>query len=513
MVQTHSAFVFFAPPYVYKVKKAVNLGFLDFSTLARRRHFLERELRLNQRLTQDLYLDVVPIRRDPHELHFGGEGTAVEYALRMRLMPSSGFLDRKVDRGQLRSGDLARVVRRLTAFYRARIGSPSRIRSGRIGSLRTATRENFRQTRGFLGTTLSHASWSAIRAYTHSSESALAGLFARRIRTGRIVDGHGDLHLEHIHLTPGALQIYDCIEFNDRFRRLDVASDIAFLAMDLDFHQRPDLARQVILAASRQLKDPELPRLADFYKCYRAFVRGKVESLHSIAHAAAPAERQVSARRARKYFRLALGYAVAGSRPMILVVMGPPGSGKSTIAQGLAAELGWPVASSDQLRKAAAGIPLHSRPDEAARRRLYSAARTRATYRKIRTIAATAVRRGHSILLDATFGDPAQRTALGNLCRTLRIDCCFVELGASSHALRQRLLQRGHESRVISDARHDDLPMLLGRYSPPMEVPTGSLERVASAGDPGRTITQVLNRLARRHAARGGAEADDANRR
>lgn len=503
MVQTHSAFVFIAPPYVFKVKKAVDLGFLNFSTLSRRRHFLERELRLNRRLTEDLYLDVIPIRRGPHGLHFGRLGTVVDYALRMRQLPASGFLDQKVDRGSLHPRDLDRVLQRLTSFYRNQTASPSLSRGGGIGSLRHATRENFRQSQEFLGVTLSPGSWGAIRAYTNASYTALETLFARRVQTGKIVDGHGDLHLEHIHMTPGALQVYDCIEFNDRFRRVDVANDVAFLAMDLDFHQRPDLANQVILRLSRRLRDPDLPKLADFYKCYRAFVRGKVESLHSTAHAASAEERDESAGRARAYFRLALRYAISGSRPMVVAVMGPPGSGKSTVVQGLAAETGWKTVSSDHIRKSSAGIPLHSRTDAVTRRGLYSEARTRTTYRDLRNAARAATRRDESILLDATFGDPKQRAALLNLCRKIGTDCCFVELRASAHSLGQRLLRRTGATRVISDARHEDLPLLLGKYSHPDELPAASVERVASTDKVERTVARILDRLARRHGAAG----------
>jgi hypothetical protein len=187
------------------------------------------------------------------------------------------------------------------------------------------------------------------------------------VREGWIRDGHGDLHLEHIHITPNAVTIYDCIEFNDRFRFVDVASDVAFLAMDLDFRDRSDLAQHFERKMAHALHDDGMPALLDFYKCYRAFVRGKVESLQSIAPLAPAADRDAAAKRAGRYFRLALRYAVTGSNPLVLAVMGRIGSGKSALATALARELGCAAFSSDQLRKELAGQPLFKRtpPDQA----------------------------------------------------------------------------------------------------------------------------------------------------
>ena len=185
------------------------------------------------------------------------------------------------------------------------------------------------------------------------------------------MDGHGDLHLEHIHLTPGTLQIYDCIEFNDRFRRLDLASDIAFLAMDLDFHERPDLATPGHLPVVPPTQEPGPPQLADFYKCYRAFVRGRSRVSTASLPAAHAAERARSARRAREYFStLHCDTPCPGRAPMVLVVMGPQARKKHR-RPGLAGRLGW-TSSSDQVRKSSAGVLLHSRTKAATRRRLYS---------------------------------------------------------------------------------------------------------------------------------------------
>ena len=219
-------------------------------------------------------------------------------------------------------GDLNRIATALKQFYQAQHPTAEVEAWGRIDRLRISTDENFRQTRPFLGRTISRAAFQTIHSYTNRFYTQHRRLFASRIKEQRIRDCHGDLHLEHIHLTPRALHIYDCIEFNDRFRYVDVANDAAFLAMDLDYEGRADLSRYFSTQMASALNDPDLLKLMNFYKCYRAFVRGKVESLHSVAQAAPEAERQAGAERARRYFRLALNYAVAGSQPLLLVVMG-----------------------------------------------------------------------------------------------------------------------------------------------------------------------------------------------
>ncbi|MFA6544418.1 MAG: AAA family ATPase, partial [Limisphaerales bacterium] len=427
LIQTHASLVFLAPPFVFKVKKPVNFGFLDFSTLAKRRHFCEREVALNRRLCPRVYLGVVPITRRDGRFAFGGDGEVGEYAVQMRRLAEHGFLLHRLRRGRLGRAVLDRLVEVLQVFYEAQHPTAEVEAWGRVARLKISTDENFRQTRGCVGQTISPAAFNAIRAFTNGFFQTHRELFVRRIRERRIRDCHGDLHLDHIHAGPKALHVYDCIEFNDRFRYVDVANDMAFLAMDLDFHRRPDLAAHFVERIARALKDRELPRLLDFYKCYRAYVRGKVESLHSRAAAVPGAERQEAAEHARRYFRLALRYAVAGSRPLVLLVMGRIASGKSTLAEALAKELGWPVASSDRVRKELAGFPIQARGDATARARLYSPAMTRRTYAALLATAERHVAAGESCVLDATFGSAELRRVAIRRLRRRGIRFLFVE--------------------------------------------------------------------------------------
>lgn len=497
LVQTHASFVLLAPPFVYKIKKPVNFGFLNFSTLEKRRHFCEREVTLNRRLSPGIYLGVVPISLRAGRYVFGPGDEVVEYAVHMRQLSQRHFLDRLVARDEVVPGDLSRLVQVLKQFYLAQHPTPDIEAWGRVDRLRISTDENFRQMREFIGHTLSRAAFEAIRLYTGRFYARHRALFAARIRDRWIRDCHGDLHLEHIHVTPRALHIYDCIEFNDRFRYVDVANDAAFLAMDLDYEGRPDLAAQFATHMAAALRDDDMPRLMDFYKCYRACVRGKVESLHSVAHAAPDEERQASAERARRYFRLALRYAVAGSRPMALVVMGRIASGKSTLARALGVELGWEVYSSDYLRKKLAGFPLYERSSTAARKRLYSAGMTARTYDRLIETAEGQLRQGHSVILDATFARREHRRLLADRLDKAGLAWRLLEVRASNAAVRERLRARERQPDEVSDARLEDYAALTALYEPPAELPAGRGVMVRTAGSVERTVATALASLAR----------------
>jgi predicted kinase len=240
-----------------------------------------------------------------------------------------------------------------------------------------------------------------------------------------------------------------------------------------------------------------MPRLMDFYKCYRAYVRGKVESLHSVAHAAPAGERQSSATRARHYFRLALSYAVAGSGPVVLAVTGRIASGKSTLARALGAELGWEVLSSDQLRKDLAGEPLLQRGNAAVRARLYSASMTRKTYRGLLQAARGRWRAGKSVILDATFARREHREWLATSCAQHGAPWRLLEVRVNDGVVKRRLRARAGRRGEISDARLEDFTQLTGLYEAPTEIAGAQRVTVDSTGPLIRTVTRALQSLAR----------------
>ncbi|HYY31905.1 MAG TPA: AAA family ATPase [Chthoniobacterales bacterium] len=494
--ETHSSYVLLAAPYAYKVKKPVNFGFLDFSTLEKRRYFCEREILLNRRFCTRIHLGVVPISLREGKLTFGPGDAIVEYAIKMRKLADRYFMLALLKKGQVGTNELDRLVSALQTFYEAQHPGPEIAEWGRIEKLKISTDENFRQTENFVGFTISRPAFETIRFYTDSFYSKDGALFEDRIREHRIRDCHGDLHLEHIHITPKAISIYDCIEFNDRFRYTDVASDLAFLAMDRDFQGRPDLSRQFTAKIIDALNDPAMEHLMDFYKCYRAYVRGKVETFHqSVSGLPARKKSEIRAR-AERYFRLALQYVVCGSKPMVMIIMGRVASGKSMLARSLARELSWEIFSSDPIRKQLAGVPLYERPEPAARCRLYSKAMTEKTYGALRANAIGQVEKQRSVIIDATFSSRRHREELVNQLCALGVDYCFVETKASEETLKTRLVKREAKLNVVSDARMEDFELLTRSYEVPAEFGPDHLVSVSTDSALEATVVETLKKLA-----------------
>ena len=304
MVQTQMSFVFLAGDYVYKVKKPVNLGYLDYTTLEKRHFYCQREVELNQRLCPDTYLGVVPITRDKGDILLEGKGEVIEYAVKMRHLPQEAMLNVLLANNQVSVAMVTRVAQRLVEFHqKAEIISGF----GDIDTITQNTEENFDQTIQYIGNTISQEKYRHIRAYTKSFIENNVPLFRRRLADGKIRDCHGDLHAAHICFTNG-ICIYDCIEFNDRFRYCDIAAEVAFLAMDLDHYEQTDLSRSFVDAYVAFSQDKELLKLLNFYKCYFAYVRGKVESFKlDDPHISEEEKRGVLAV-ARRYFELAGSY-------------------------------------------------------------------------------------------------------------------------------------------------------------------------------------------------------------
>ncbi len=307
LVQTHISFVFLTERFVYKVKKAVNFGFLDFSTLEKRRFYCKKEIELNKRLCGDMYLDVVPINR-ADEIKIKGVGETVEYAVKMKRIPLETMLNRLLEDNKVDAALVERLAKTITDFH-MKAETNSRIsKFGSLAIIETNWQENFEQTEGQIGKTISMRSFKLIRESVLEFLKNNVPLFERRIANKRIRDCHGDIHSENIFVAD-KIYIFDAIEFNERFRFCDVAADIAFLAMDLDFKECPDLSDLFVERYVEYSGDQELLHLLPFYKCYRAYVRGKVVSFKLKDPTISSSDKRTVKKEAQAYFKLAATYA------------------------------------------------------------------------------------------------------------------------------------------------------------------------------------------------------------
>jgi uncharacterized protein len=313
LIQTHISWVLLTDGFAYKVKKPVDLGFLNFTTLRRRHHYLNEELVLNRRLCPKIYLAVLPIAMTGGRVQVGGPGQPIEYILKMVRMPQERMMDEVADRGELITKHLDLIIDRLVPFYEQAATGPRINKYGEPAIIAYNHEENFSRTEALAGELISREGFEEIRDFARSFLSQHRGLFLQRIREGRIRDCHGDLHMKNICLDDH-VHIFDCIEFNHRFRYGDVAADIDFLAMDLDFHGFRDLSRHFVACFAETSRDPDLLQMLDFYKCYRAYVRGKIHAFTARDPAQPEAAREQARETARAYFVLAGEYAEAGAR-------------------------------------------------------------------------------------------------------------------------------------------------------------------------------------------------------
>ncbi|OGO19022.1 MAG: hypothetical protein A2144_06860 [Chloroflexi bacterium RBG_16_50_9] len=305
--QTQMSYIFMAGDYVYKIKKPVNFGFLDYTTLEKRQLYCHKEVELNQRLCRHAYLGVVPVTRDKGRISIGGRGKVEEYAVKMRRLPYEAMMDILLAANRVTPPMVARVAARLAEFHEEAATSAAISAFGSIDAIMQNAGENFIQTEKYIGTTIPENTHRRLKIYTDQFLKANASLFHQRVAEGGIRDCHGDLHAAHICFFNG-ICIYDCIEFNDRFRYCDVASEVAFLAMDLDHYGRSDLSDHFVTAYVEKSDDRELKHLLNFYKCYRAYVRGKVGSFQYDDPYISGEEKAAAQATARSYFALAESY-------------------------------------------------------------------------------------------------------------------------------------------------------------------------------------------------------------
>ncbi len=450
LVQTHASWVFLAGDYVYKVKKPVDYGFLDFSTLAQRLFCCEEELRLNRRLGGDYYLRVEKVVRREGGYFFGGDGWVVDYAVVMRRLPEAFLMKNLLARNELEERQIEALVDLLQTFYE----EAEVFNDGSFGSREKVgfdVEENFSQTEVFLNDTILIRDYKRIVEFSRKFLADYGKLFARRVKTGAIREGHGDLHMEHICLPPqGPPVVYDCIEFNQRFRRLDVVNDIAFLAMDLDFNNRFDFAARFMACCREKLGELYAPELSFFYKCYRAYVRGKVWSFISSDPALDKDALKNARATAGRYFQLAAVYAAPKPAGIILLA-GVSGSGKSYLARVLVDLWGVKVLRSDVVRKEMLGLAGQNAAAPFGKG-IYTREMTVKTYSEMARQAAGVIAQAAAVVIDAANLKAADRKLFYAVARKAGVPVRLVVCRAPRPVIEENLKQRAEVGGDASDA-------------------------------------------------------------
>lgn len=495
MLQTHISWIFLTDSHAYKVKKPVDFGFLNFTTIDRRRFYCNEEVRLNRRLCPDTYEGVVELRETADGAAFHGEGRVIDYAVRMKRLPAERMLDRLVENNGVAADEMREVARVIADFHQAAASSPAISELGRLERIMLNWQENFEQMAPFEETTLSAEERELIRGWGTSFARENADLFCRRVDEGFIRECDGDIHLENICLTDGKVCIFDCIEFNERFRNCDTAADVAFLLMDLDFHGRPDLAGEVIAAYLERSGDTGMTPLLDFYKIYRAFIRGKVVSLRMIDAGIDQQERERARAKAVRYFRLARGYIERRRlQKTLFITCGSMGCGKSTLAAQISFELGIASFNSDPVRKRLAGIPTDTHVSEAFAEGLYGRKANEATYAELLRLADEELAAGRSVIVDASFMRREDRSRFAALAERQSAAFAILQVACSDSENRRRLAERSATGQSVSDGRLELLDRQLQEFEQPDDG-EGLLIPVTASGPPAALTSPIYGRL------------------
>lgn len=479
LIQTHISYILLTGEFAYKVKKPVNPGFLDFTTLERRHFFCNEELRLNQCGAPSVYLTVEAICQEGGNFRLNGPGRPVEYAVKMRQLPQEGLFSSLLARDRLTSELMERLARTIADSHASAETNPHISNFGMPERVRQIIDGNYVRTRKFVGTLQTRAQLEQTKAFTDEFFRDHLQLLERRVADGHIRECHGDLHLNNVCLWGDKVLLFDCIEFSESLRCVDVVQDAAFAAMDLQALGRADLAALFINTYFERTGDWEGIQLLRLYLCRHAYVRAMVNSLFLNEPEIAPEAAKGARKTAVDYYRLAWEYAQPRQGRVILV-SGVSGSGKSTLARQLALRIGTIHLRSDAVRKHLAGVPLDQKGDQ----NLYSEAMSERTYARLLDLGLLLANAGYVVLLDAKYDRRARRRAAAGRAQAAGVSLRIVHCTAPRRVIHDRLVARAHD---ISDAG----PELLERQEQTFEDFEDDERRYLTAMDTSSSIDQA----------------------
>jgi aminoglycoside phosphotransferase family enzyme/predicted kinase len=455
LIQTHISYILLTGEYAYKVKKPMNFGFLDYSTLEKRQHFCQEELRLNQRGAAGLYLEFFAVVQVGDRLQLSQpdlvtpDQIVVDYGVKMRQFPQDTLLTSLYERGELTEALIADLARAIAQFH-ARSETNDYIRTfGTIPAIRESIDENYDQTEQYIGGPQTQIQFDETRAYTDRFFATQEALFARRVAQHRIRECHGDLHLRNICFWENQLWLFDCIEFNEPFRFVDVMFDIAYIVMDLAVRDATALSAVFLNTYLEQTGDWEGLFVLPLYVSRQTYVRAKVTSFLLGDPAVPEADKQTASETAAFYYRLAWQYSQPKQGRLILMA-GLSGSGKSTTARTLAKQWNAIHIRSDAVRKHLAGIPLHHRGGD----ELYTPEMTQTTYHRLLELGVQLAQAGYTVILDAKYDRQSLRQEAIAQAQSHQIPLHILHCTAPESVLIQRLQARTND---IADATVDVL--------------------------------------------------------
>ncbi|MBC9249565.1 hypothetical protein A9179_04650 [Pseudomonas alcaligenes] len=449
VIETHISWVLLTGPFAYKIKKPVNFGFLDFTDLAKRQHFCGEELRLNQRLTDGLYLDVLPVTGNENAPQLGGDGPAIEYVLKMRQFPQSQLLSAVQARGELTEAHIDALAEQIADFHSRTPAVDASHPLCAPSAIVAPMRQNFVQIRPLLSDAADLRQLEALEAWVEASISRLEPLLAQRAAAGAIRECHGDIHLGNATLLDGAVVLFDCIEFNEEFRLIDIALDAAFLAMDLEDRGLKALSQRFVSAWLERSGDYAALELLNLYKSHRALVRAKV-ALFSLGHQTDEQQRAATLRQYRNYANLAESYSAIPS-PFLAITTGVSAVGKSHVALRLVESLGAIRLRSDVERKRLFGEQADSAKG-ALYGGIYSPQATQETYQRLHQLAEGALHAGFPVVLDAAYLKQAQRAEAWQVAEQNGAPFLILDCQAPQEVIAGWLQQRQAEGNDPSDA-------------------------------------------------------------